>query len=291
MSDCDVIRVPLSTGQMASPHTPMSADGRQSALWERLRTLWSQADPERRRKVVGLLLAVAVEALLILLLFSLGIVRREAVPMRDSLVTVTVSEATEAEEPAPAPAEVPDAASTETRASAPQPERDVPQATTPPRATPAPALIPVSPQGMRNFDIARAPPARPAPGAQAFGPVDTPRPGDSQRIAGSGPNGEPLYAARWYREPSDDELRGYLSTASGPGWALINCRTAPQFRVEDCELVGEAPQGSNMGRAVLAAAWQFKVRPPQIGGRPQVGEWVRIRIEYRIGPAAPAFAR
>jgi protein TonB len=77
-------------------------------------------------------------------------------------------------------------------------------------------------------------------------------------------------------------LSGYLSTATGPGWGLINCQTAPQFRVENCVLVGEGPQGSGIGRAVLAAAWQFKVRPPQIGGRPQVGEWVRIRIDYQI---------
>lgn len=254
---------------------------------------WLASDPDGRRKLIGLTLAIFVEALLILLLFSLGIVRRDPVPMRDSLVTVTVSEraAAEAEEPAPKPADSSDAAASQEAATVPRPDRVEPQPAAQPSATPAPALIPVSPRGMREFDIARAPSARPIPGAQPIGPVDTPRPGDSQRIAGSGPNGEPLYAARWYREPSDDELRGYLSTASGPGWALINCRTAPQFRVEDCELVGEAPQGSNMGQAVLAAAWQFKVRPPQIGGRPQVGEWVRIRIEYSIRPAALPYQR
>lgn len=93
-------------------------------------------------------------------------------------------------------------------------------------------------------------------------------------------SGEPLYAARWYREPYPEELRGYLSTASGPGWALINCRTVKGYRVEDCELVDEYPGGSQMGRAVLAAAWQFQVRPPQVGGRVMVGSWVRIRITY-----------
>ena len=99
---------------------------------------------------------------------------------------------------------------------------------------------------------------------------------------GTAPNGEPLYAAAWYREPRDDELRGYLSTASGPGWGLIACRTAPDYRVEDCVGLDEYPNGSQINRAVLAAAWAFRVRPPRLGGRPMVGSWVRIRIDYGI---------
>lgn len=114
-----------------------------------------------------------------------------------------------------------------------------------------------------------------------MGPPDTSmRVQDTPRVSGSGPNGEPLYAASWYREPYDDELSGYLSTASGPGWGLIACRTAPDYRVEDCVEIDEYPAGSNIARSVLAAAWQFRVRPPRIGGQAKIGEWVRIRIDY-----------
>ena len=76
-------------------------------------------------------------------------------------------------------------------------------------------------------------------------------------------------------------MRGYLSTAQ-PGYAVISCRTVPDYRVEDCVLETEWPSGSDMGRAVLAMAWQFRIRPPMIGGRYQVGEWVRIRITYTV---------
>jgi protein TonB len=101
-------------------------------------------------------------------------------------------------------------------------------------------------------------------------------------MAGTGPNGEPLYAAQWYRRPYDNELSGYLTTASGPGWGLIACRTVADYRVEDCVAIDEYPQKSNIARAVLAAAWQFRVRPPRRGGRVLIGEWVGIRIDYGI---------
>jgi protein TonB len=123
-----------------------------------------------------------------------------------------------------------------------------------------------------------APPTRPA-----YGPADTRSAAsrDSERV-GTAPNGEPLYAAEWYREPDEVMLRNYLSTANGPGSGLIACRTAPDYRVEDCVALEEYPQGSQIARSVLAAAWEFRVRPPRLGGRPLVGSWVRIRIDYDL---------
>ncbi len=161
----------------------------------------------------------------------------------------------------------------------------------PPEPLPAPPVIPPPPDStaLAQPPTPPAPPAPPARPARVYGPPDVrppPQP-DSVRVEGSGPNGEPLYAAQWYREPYDDELRGYLSTARGPGWGLIACRTVADYRVQDCVIEGEYPTGSGIARSVQAAAWQFRVRPPRIGGKDQVGEWVRIRIDYeqRRAPA------
>jgi hypothetical protein len=49
-------------------------------------------------------------------------------------------------------------------------------------------------------------------------------------------------------------MRAYLSTARGPGWGLIACRTAPDYRVEDCVALGEYPEGSQIARSALGAA-------------------------------------
>lgn len=142
-------------------------------------------------------------------------------------------------------------------------------------------FIPLSRDEMARADVDRPKPRQAAPQGAMIGPPDIGGgPRDSPRVSGTAPNGEPLYRAAWHREPTDAELAGYLSTADGPGWALIACRTAPRFRVEDCVLEQEYPAGSRIGRSVLAASWQFRVRPPRIGGQLQTGAWVRIHISY-----------
>jgi hypothetical protein len=98
---------------------------------------------------------------------------------------------------------------------------------------------------------------------------------------GEGPNGERLYDADWYRKPSNAELAAYLPPgAPRTGWGMIACKTVRDYRVEDCREIGQSPAGSGLARAVRQAAWQFRVLPPRIGGRPIIGAWVRIRIDY-----------
>ncbi|SNS76542.1 protein TonB [Sphingomonas laterariae] len=113
--------------------------------------------------------------------------------------------------------------------------------------------------------------------------------GDAQASAAAGGsgtgvgsfNGETLFNADWYRPPSHAELAAYMpSSAPRVGWGMVACRTAKGFRVEDCQEIGQYPAGSGFASAVRQAAWQFRVLPPRIGGRPQIGVWVRIRIEY-----------
>jgi protein TonB len=100
-------------------------------------------------------------------------------------------------------------------------------------------------------------------------------------VVGKAPNGEPLYAAEWYRRPRDAELAPYRSRrALGPGWGQIICRTIANHRVEDCQEVGESPRGSGYAGGVRQAAWQFLVRAPRVGGKELVGTWVSIRITY-----------
>lgn len=232
------------------------------------------------RRAFAISLAVLIPALLLLMLLTFGAEKPPIV--EDEWVSVVSIAA-----PQPADEAVEATARESQRAEArPLPEPPTPDETVPPKAAEPVAAPPPPPQPPAPAPAPSVPRigARP-PGGQVYGPPNSGGASsshrDSERV-GTAPNGEPLYAAAWYREPSDGELRGYLSTADGPGWGLIACRTAPDYRIEDCVGLDEYPTGSHIMRAVLAAAWQFRVRPPRLGGKPIVGAWVRIRIDYGV---------
>lgn len=224
--------------------------------------------PPLRRRASGLALALAVNGALLLALLTLGII---PLPQQKSSRATVVDL-------------IPESHSRESRVTpaAARPNKPVPK--------PPPIILPVKPT--------IAPPPRPAKKSPPWIemssdqmaaadlrnlPRGDPGAGDSEEV-GRGPHGEILYAAEWAREPTDAELSGYLPKSAPDGWGLIACKTIPGNRVDDCVELGQSPAGSHLASAVRQAAWQFRVRPPRKGGKPMIGEWVRIRIDYeRIG--------
>ena len=235
---------------------------------------WLQT--EFGRRATGLTVALLLELLLLLALLSLS--WSVEPPEQPQLTEVDLSAQDYAEpQPAPEPEQQQPRQESEPTPQPVEPALPVLQ----PQPTPA-VVIPVPEAPPAPKPEAPPPPRRPGVVlGPAQGPPNTgssPSSDDSQRV-GTAPNGEPLYAARWYREPGH-EIDGYLSTAS-PGWGLIACRTIPNYYVTDCVPLGESP-GSMLNRAMLAASGQFRVRPPRLGGRVLVGSWVRIRIDYTV---------
>ena len=237
---------------------------------------------DSRRRVAGLFAVLVVHLGLVALLLSLAppIVRQKMADMVMFSVDAPIEKpkAAEAKQKAPTPADAPP--TVPAQQPPPRPERPAEVIERAELVIPLQPVAPVAPPAEETA-APPSPPARPRPTYGPPAPAQRNDAGaDTPLVDGTGPNGEPLYGASWYREPYRDELTGYLSTARGPGWGRIACRTAPDYRVEDCVIVGEYPQGSGIARAIQAAAWQFKVRPPRVGGRYKVGEWVRIHFEY-----------
>lgn len=264
-------------GPSAIYYEPQSASLPQS--WrERLREGFG-------RNAIGIVLALALEALLIIFLLLMSQVGSQDGQGEASITSFNVEDGAEE-------AEAPEAEEERQPADVPQvlqppalpEEQPDPLPQQPPALAANPVsrpIITLSPEQFADTDISNLPRRRPdQPSGPAYGPaMPGSSSGDSQ-IVGTAPNGEPMYAARWYREPTREEMSGYLSTANPGSWALITCRTAPRWRVEDCIGLEQYPTGSNLLRAVLAATWQFEVRPPQRRGEYLTGSWVRIMIRY-----------
>lgn len=237
------------------------------------------AEPGRAqvsRRAVALTLAILIHALLIVILL-----RQTFTPMRrsgtDSMaVTFHLLPAPQARaDSAPKPAA---AEAARQRAVRPvqRPEVDLTRAKIIPRDGP-PNFLVLTREDFVAADIGRMPKQPPASGNGGTTGTGS----DSAASGDRGPNGERLYSADWYRRPTHAELSAYIPANAPPaGWGLIACRTVAQYRVEDCQELGESPRGSGLARAVRQAAWQFRVLPPRIGGRLVVGEWVKIRIDY-----------
>lgn len=171
-------------------------------------------------------------------------------------------------------------------------------ATAPPPDLPPPPPVPTDPSAgawsrvipMTGRDFARAAIAPGTPAAAGAGTgtaTGDSGDGDTDAETGGGSGGgDRLYAADWYRRPTHTELSTYLPRSARPGWGEIACRTIPGNQVTDCREIGQSARGSGLAGAVRQAAWQFRILPPRVGGRPLVGSWVRIRITYTDAGAA-----
>lgn len=226
-----------------------------------------------RLSAIGLSLAICL--LIALMLIWMGLIGPEPSKQRAKLAAVSFStDPVEKTGGSQAAAKAP-----------PSPVRAVPREVTPPPQivpTPKPVTMPpldlsrkTAADPVASFDLGKLP--KSAGGGSA---------GDGQNSAvaygpGEGPGGAKLYNAEWYREPTDAEIGGYMPVSNiRPEWAMIACRTAEHFHVENCQELGESPRGSGAARAMRRAAWQFLVRPPRIDGKPIPGAWVRIRIDF-----------
>lgn len=227
--------------------------------------------PPLQRRASGLALALAVNLGLLLLLLTLGIIPTPGDKSSHSLTVDLLPES--------------NSKAAEQKAASPQPHQAQPKR---PPVKPPPIILPVKPTiapppptpsdktpawiEMSSAELAASDIGKMPKSAESGA-------GDSEAI-GHAPNGELLYAAEWARHPTDAELGGYLPRNAPDGFGLIACKTVPDNRVEDCVELDQEPHGSHLASAVRQAAWQFRVRPPRKNGKPLIGSWVQIRIDY-----------
>jgi protein TonB len=260
-------------------------------------TLWRQRIEDRfGQRAIGIVVTLLLELLLIAVLFSLGMQPAQ----EEKRVFVPLTTFDVGEESAPAAAE-----EQEQPQADPNPADDAPEAVVVPAEAPRPSALPPLPSPVRtpappqpDVQPSAQPSAPPSPnrpravirpGGGAIGPAGgTGRSEGDSDVVGTAPDGSPLFGARWFREPTEQEMRGYLSGIEPQSWALIACKTAPRWAVTDCVGLEQYPPNSNIMNGVLASTWQFQVRPPRRGGRSLVGSWVRIRISVTERRQSPS---
>ena len=235
-----------------------------------------------RRRAPAVALTLIVHLLLLLMLLKLSPpdwVRRK---QDDALATFQLSpDAPKAER------QVRKAGKAKRASKPPAPQAPVKPLPPPVPAPPMPFLIP----GLEHFDLRQV---RSSPAETAAADQGAAGQGQDSAAAygpGEGPGGARLYYAEWYREPTSAELSYYLPPGRHVGWGMIACRTVERYHVDDCRTLGDSPSGSGLARAVREAAWQFLVRPPRIDGKPVIGAWVRIRIDFTETGAAISSAQ
>lgn len=223
-----------------------------------------------QRRASGIALAVGVNLVLLLILMTLGKFTPGAEKAKDALIVDLMPNSRSAEAPEKTEISPKNVKHRQANVLPKAPPIVLPAKPTiavpPPLPSKSWPLVELSKEDMAASDLANMPKGG-SPGA-----------GDSE-VVGHAPNGDVLYAAEWARHPTNAELDGYLPHNAPDGFGMIVCKTVPGDRVEDCLEIDQTP-GSHLASAVRQAAWQFKVRPPRKNGRPLIGAWVRIEIDY-----------
>jgi len=240
---------------------------------------WDLHRASARRRTLSLILTILAHLLILLLLLTLT---PDAKPVKKAPTPATFTllpEGTEAQKATTAKRSTAAAAKPKAAAAPPEKPADIilpkPKVEMP---TPPPSVLV---GGKEMFDAADISKMHSKDEGEGGASADDGKDSVAAYGPGEGPGGARLYNAEWYREPSRSELSTYLpANAPAEGWGMIACKTVPDFRVDDCRTIGESPLGSGLARSIRLAAWQFRVRPPRINGRAQIGAWVRIRIDY-----------
>jgi protein TonB len=236
-----------------------------------LLSFWSNRhDPQLRRRAIAFLLMIAVHLLLLFFALQSGSFTPRKPP--GALTTINVNSYSEK------PVNKKEAKQAEASANvkAPAKATPIPPPIVPPIAMPD--ILILSSKDFAASDISKMPRAS----DKGVGDNGVGQAAAMARGNGEAPGGAQLYNAEWVFEPTDAEMAYYMPRNLPAGaWGEIMCRTIPGNKVTDCREMDSNPPGTRLAGALRQASWQFRVRPPRIGGKLMVGEWVRIHFDIR----------
>jgi TonB family protein len=90
----------------------------------------------------------------------------------------------------------------------------------------------------------------------------------------------------WEKIPNGDDFAARFPPqaleAGKGGRADIECKVAAEGFLKNCRVVSETPKGEGFGNAALAMAWDFKMKPQSVDGKPVEGASVHIPIRFTV---------
>ena len=241
---------------------------------------WDRA--ELRRRAAGIAIALALEALLIIAILTLGMQASEPQAGKRGLSAFTLEAESQSKSADRSDAETPVTKPQKRNLALVIPKPLLPLVNPVKAPPPNPDFIKVSKSEFDAMDLSKM------PASSSTGAGDSKGSGQGNKGMmgpGLGPGGAQLYPVAWLREPYDSELSPYFGAVKRvpPGASAdIACRMAEHNRVENCQIIGENPRGTGLAQALRKAAWQFLVKPPRIDNKPQLGVWVRIHFDFGV---------